>query len=189
MRSPFAILCSLTIAASCTLIVLLAPMITKTAPPVPGGATVYYQIALLAGAFYAHFLVHLPLRVQGPLHAALGAAALLTLPLAGGVVAMAVLAASVSLVPRWFWLARPAENPWRLFASDFAGGLLALLAEHLFSPSAQAWCFSMNSSSPQCLSSPGKRKAAKPSCRRPAKRPSPPRSPCAGSCWPPSPAA
>jgi hypothetical protein len=141
LRSPFAILCSLTIAASFTLIVLLAPMVTKTAPPVPGGVALYYQIALLAGAFYAHFLVHLPLRVQGPLHAALGAAALLTLPLAGGVVAMGVLGASVSLVPRWFWLAQPAENPWRLFALGLAGGLLALLAERLVSPSAQAWCF------------------------------------------------
>lgn len=141
MRSPFAILCSLTIAASFTLIVLLAPMVTKTAPPVPGGATLYYQIALLAGAFYGHFLVHLPLRVQGPLHAALGAAALLALPLAGGIVAITMLAASVSLIPRWFWLARPAENPWRLFALGLAGGLLALLAERLFSPSPQAWCF------------------------------------------------
>jgi hypothetical protein len=142
LRSPFAILCSLTLAASFTLIFLLAPVVTQSAPPLPGGAPCFYQIALLAGAFYAHFLGPLPLRVQGPLHAALGAAALLTLPLAGGVVAMAVLAANVSLVPRWFSLARPAETPWRLFALGLAGGLLALLlAEQLLFPPAQAWFF------------------------------------------------
>jgi hypothetical protein len=139
LRSPFAIICSLTIAASFALIFLLAPMVTKTAPPLPGGAPLSYQIALLAGVFYAHFLAHLPLRVQGPLHAALGAAALLTLPLAGGVAALGVLAANVSLVPLWFSLARPAETPWRLFALGLAGGLLALLAAQLLPPSAQAW--------------------------------------------------
>jgi hypothetical protein len=118
-------------------------MVTKTAPPLPGGAPLFYQIALLAGAFYAHFLGLLPLRVQGPLHAALGAAALLTLPLAGGAVAMGVLAANVVLVPRWFSLARPAETPWRLFALGLAGGLLALLllAEQRLLPPAQAWFF------------------------------------------------
>ena len=141
MRSPFAILCSLTVAASAALIVLLAPMVMQMAPPLPGGARLLYQIALLAGAFYAYFLGSLPLRAQGPLHAALGAAALLTLPLAGGAVALAVLAANVVLVPRWFSLARPAENPWRLIALGLAVGLLALLAEPIFPPSAPAWIF------------------------------------------------
>ena len=94
MRSPFAILCSLTVAASAALIVLLAPMVLQMAPPLPGGARLLYQIALLAGAVYAHFLGYLPLRAQGPLHAALGAAALLTLPLTGGAVALAVLESS-----------------------------------------------------------------------------------------------
>jgi hypothetical protein len=141
LRSPFAILCSLTVAASATLIVLLAPMVTQMAPPLPGGARLLYQIALLAGAFYAYFLGSLPLRAQGPLHAALGAAALPTLPLAGGAVALAMLAANVVLVPRWFSLARPTENPWRLIALGLAVGLLALLAERLLLPSAKAWFF------------------------------------------------
>ncbi len=121
MRSPFAILCSLTVAASFALIFLLTPMVTKTAPSLPGGAPLFYQIAVLAGAFYAHFLGLLPLRVQGVLHAALGVAALLTLPLAGGVVAMAALAANVALVPRWFSLARPKQTPWRVFALGLTG--------------------------------------------------------------------
>jgi len=141
LRSPFAILCSLTVAASVTLIVLLAPMVMQMAPPLPGGERLLYQIALLAGAFYAYFLGSLPLRAQGPIHAALGAAALLTLPLAGGAVALAVLAANVVLVPRWFSLARPTENPWRLIALGLAVGLLALLAERLFPPFAPAWFF------------------------------------------------
>ena len=141
MRSPFAILCSLTVAASFALIFLLAPMVTKTAPSLPGGAALFYQIAVLAGAFYAHFLGLLPLRVQGVLHAALGVAALLTLPLAGGVVAMGALAANIALVPRWFSFARPKQTPWRVFALGLAGGLLALFAGPLLLPSSQAWFF------------------------------------------------
>lgn len=141
MRSPFAILCSLTVAASFALIFLLAPMVTKTAPSLPGGAALFYQIAVLTGAFYAHFLGLLPLRVQGVLHAALGVAALLTLPLADGVVAMGALAANVALAPRWFSLARPKQTPWRIFALGLTGGLLALFAGPLLLPSAQAWFF------------------------------------------------
>ena len=141
MRSPFAILCSLTVAASFALIFLLAPMVTKTAPSLPGGAALFYQIAVLAGAFYAHFLGLLPLRVQGVLHAALGVTALLTLPLAGGVVAMGALAANIALVPRWFSFARPKQTPWRVFALGLAGGLLALFAGPLLLPSSQAWFF------------------------------------------------
>jgi len=141
LRSPFAILCSLTVAASFALIFLLAPMVTKTAPSLPGGAALFYQIAVLAGALYAHFLGLLPLRVQGVLHAALGVAALLTLPLAGGVVAMGALAANIALVPRWFSFARPKQTPWRVFALGLAGGLLALFAGPLLLPSSQAWFF------------------------------------------------
>jgi MFS family permease len=141
LRSPFAILCSLTVAASFALIFLLAPMVTKTAPSLPGGAALFYQIAVLAGAFYAHFLGLLPLRVQGVVHAALGVAALLTLPLADGVVAMGALAANVALVPRWFSLARPKQTPWRIFGLGLAGGLLALFAGPLLLPSSQAWFF------------------------------------------------
>ena len=193
MRSPFAILCSLTVAASFALIFLLAPMVTKTAPSLPGGAPLFYQIAVLAGAFYAHFLGLLPLRVQGVLHAALGVAALLTLPLAGGVVAMGALAANVALVPRWFSLARPKQTPWRVFALGLTGGLLALFAEQLFPPSAQAWFFVYGLVIAAAFVIAWKAKdSAKNSearRRRSEKRPSPPRSPCAGFCWPPSPRA
>ena len=81
------------------------------------------------------FSVSCPCESRESLHAALGVAALLTLPLADGVVAMGVLAANVALVPRWFSLARPKQSPWRIFALGLAGGLLALFAGPLLLPS------------------------------------------------------
>jgi hypothetical protein len=57
LRSPFAILCFLTLAPGAALLFLLAPSVAAkmaaTTAPLSGGAVLFYQIALLCAALYA----------------------------------------------------------------------------------------------------------------------------------------
>jgi hypothetical protein len=52
LRSPVAILCFLTLASGAALLFLLAPSVAAN-PPLPGGAVLFYQIALLCVALCA----------------------------------------------------------------------------------------------------------------------------------------
>jgi len=112
----------------------------------------FFQALLLAGYAYAHFLIRkVPQeRHQALVHSALLAAAVLTLPIApaeswkpggedepvsrillllGAAVGLPyfLLAANSPLLQAWFALARPKENPYRLFAVSNLASLIALL--------------------------------------------------------------
>src|SRR5437879_791305 len=113
----------------------------------------FFQVLLLAGYAYAHWLGSRPsARMQARLHIALLAASLAFLPIApraeiwkpaaggdpsfriflllaatlGGPYLM--LSATGPLLQRWFSLIRPGESPWRLYALSNFGSFLALLS-------------------------------------------------------------
>ena len=122
-----------------------------------GGPTVwttcmlFFQVLLLVGYAYAHWLGARSGRMQARLHTALLAASLLFLPIvpretwkpeAGGDPSLRILlllaatlggpylmlSATGPLVQRWFHLTRPSESPWRLYALSNFGSFLALLS-------------------------------------------------------------
>jgi SAM-dependent methyltransferase len=162
-RAPVApTLFAVTVFASAGLVFLVEPMVAKLVLPMLGGSPsvwntslAFFQIALLAGYFYAHALQRVgSLRAQALIHLGVMLAAALTLPLqvSGllgppssehpvlwlvGVLALslgapfAVLSATAPLVQSWHARvvhARTGEEPYALYAASNLGSLLALLA-------------------------------------------------------------
>ncbi len=121
-------------------------------PAVWTNCLLFFQVVLLAGYAYAHWVGSLRnSRAQAAIHAVVLAASLLFLPIGprtgllrqGGSGdpswrILALLAATVAgpyfvlsstspLVQRWFSLATPDRSPWRLYALSNLGSFLALL--------------------------------------------------------------
>jgi hypothetical protein len=141
-------------------------------PAVWTNCLLFFQVLLLAGYAYAHWLsARANLRLETSIHIALLAASLLFLPIgpqadswkpasmenpsvrillllsatAGGPYFM--LSATGPLLQRWFTLARPEKLPWRLYALSNIGSFAALLSyPFLIEPfvrlRTQAWIWS-----------------------------------------------
>ena len=149
----------LTVFVSAFLLFQVQPIIGRYILPWFGGGPavwstclLFFQVALLAGYAYAHWIASRPNpRVQATVHAVLLALSLLFLPIApasvwkpatpgdpvgrilllllatvGGPYVM--LAATGPLLQRWFSLSRPGESPYRLYALSNIGSFLALLS-------------------------------------------------------------
>lgn len=145
---------------SAWLVFLIQPMLGRMILPKLGGAasvwitvSLFFQIALLAGYFYAHIIsAHLKPRVQMAVHAVLALAAIFLLPVAVpeswvppadrppqgdliGMMAMTVglpfvvVSATAPLLQRWYSLtgARDAGDPYFLYAASNLGSLAALI--------------------------------------------------------------
>jgi SAM-dependent methyltransferase len=154
-----------TVFLSAFLLFLVQPLLAKQILPWFGGAAivwtlcmVFFQLALLLGYAYAHWLALRPRRAQAWIHIALIGASLAFLPVAadpswkpvGGnapvVRILALLFATVGmpyfllsstspLVQSWFARAFPGSSPYRLFAlSNFASMLALLGYPFLFEP-------------------------------------------------------
>lgn len=118
-------------------------------PPVWTTCMLFFQVLLLAGYAYAHWLGSLRSARQRIVHIALLAASLLFLPLAPrlgqpspaadpSLAILLLLCATVGgpyfllsstgpLLQRWFVFSQPARSPWRLYALSNLGSFLALL--------------------------------------------------------------
>jgi hypothetical protein len=146
-----------TIFLSSFLLFLVQPLIARLILPWFGGSAavwttcmLFFQVLLVAGYGYAHWLGRLGGRRQAIVHSLLLAAALATLPIAPSESwkpagddepisrILLLLAASVGLpyfllastsplVQLWFSRARPGANPYRLFALSNGASLIALL--------------------------------------------------------------
>ena len=152
----------LTVFSSATLVFLVQPMVAKLVLPLLGGSSsvwntsmAFFQIALLAGYFYAHLLQRIPtVRMQALTHCAALVLAALVLPLRVSELAgppssdnpnlwlltvlslsigapFAVLSATAPLVQAWYARttgAAEGKEPYFLYAASNLGSLLALLA-------------------------------------------------------------
>ena len=163
---------------SAFLLFQVQPLIGKAILPWFGGGSavwtatmLFFQVALLGGYAYAHFLSNrLAPRRQALLHIALLLAALVALPIipreawrpteAGDptgrillLLAVTVgapyllLSSTAPLIQRWFALERPGASPYRLYALSNMGSLLALLTypvlfERFLGLQVQAWLWS-----------------------------------------------
>lgn len=162
-QSPIAILLiyTLTMFTSATLLFMVQPMFARVLLPHLGGSpavwnttVVFYQVILLGGYIYAHFIAtRLPVRWQGGLQIALLLFALIALPLGipeGWVppttgnpipwllalltVAVAlpffVISITSPLLQSWFVRTKhpSAHNPYFLYAASNAGSMLALIS-------------------------------------------------------------
>ena len=146
-----------TIFLSSFLLFLVQPLIARLILPWFGGSAavwttcmLFFQVLLVAGYAYAHWLGRLGGRRQAIVHTVLLAAALATLPitpdaswqpvgdaepvtrillLLGATVGLPylLLASTSPLVQLWFSRARPGEDPYRLFALSNLASLIALL--------------------------------------------------------------
>ena len=154
-----------TVFLSAFLLFLVQPLLAKQILPWFGGAAivwtlcmVFFQLVLLLGYAYAHWLTRLPGPRQAAIHIALVVASLAFLPVvadpswkpAGGASPvwriLALLFATVGLpyfllsstsplVQAWFARAFPGSSPYRLFAlSNFASMLALLGYPFLFEP-------------------------------------------------------
>ena len=145
---------------SAFLLFLVQPLIAKLILPWFGGSAavwitclLFFQVALLIGYLYAHYLVRrLPSRLQSPLHLAMLGASLLALPilprdswrpsgpehpawdillLLAATIGLPYLALSSTSPLLQAWYAEsdggPERQPYRLFALSNAGSILALL--------------------------------------------------------------
>ncbi len=143
---------------SAFLLFLVQPMIGKKILPWFGGAPgvwttcmLFFQVALLAGYAYAHYLgSHFSFRRQVTIHLVVAAVGLLFLPVYPGgwlrpenadypaarillLLALTVggpyfvLATTSPLLQKWFFRAVPGRSPYPLYALSNAGSLLALL--------------------------------------------------------------
>jgi hypothetical protein len=141
-------------------------------PAVWTNCMLFFQILLLAGYAYAHWLGSLrSARLQVAIHLALLTASLLFLPIgprsdiwkpasssdpAGRILLLLaatvggpylLLSATGPLLQRWFSLSHPEESPWRLYALSNLGSFLALFSypfvlEPLLRLNTQAWVWS-----------------------------------------------
>ncbi|HEX6689650.1 MAG TPA: fused MFS/spermidine synthase, partial [Burkholderiales bacterium] len=147
-----------TIFLSSFLLFLVQPLIARLILPWFGGSAavwttcmLFFQVVLLAGYAYAHFLnSHARGRMQPIVHAILLLAAVALLPIAPGEAwkpaggeepisrILLLLAASVGLpyfllastsplLQAWYVRAKPGSNPYRLFAISNVASLLALV--------------------------------------------------------------
>ena len=155
------VLCASCMLVSAALLFLVQPMFTKMALPLFGGSpqvwnvsVVFYQVVLLLGYSYAHFMrKHLAIKWAVALHVALVLAILALLPIrlpngwsppANGVseqlwllwlllvsvgAPFFVLSATSPLVQSWFTTTGhdEAENPYFLYAASNIGSLAALV--------------------------------------------------------------
>jgi hypothetical protein len=161
-RTVSPVLFALTVFTSAALVFLVQPMVAKLVLPLLGGSPsvwntsmAFFQLALLAGYFYAHLLQRIPsVRGQAMTHAAALILAALALPLrvnalAGppssehpnlwllGVLGLsiglpfAVLSATAPLAQAWHARtvgATEGKEPYVLYAASNFGSLIALLA-------------------------------------------------------------
>ena len=146
-----------TIFLSSFLLFLVQPLIARLILPWFGGSAavwttcmLFFQVLLVAGYAYAHWLGRLAGRRQALVHTVLLVAALATLPIvpdpswkpAGGAEPISrillllgatvglpyfLLASTSPLIQLWFSRARPGENPYRLFALSNLASLIALI--------------------------------------------------------------
>ncbi len=154
-----------TVFLSAFLLFLVQPLLAKQILPWFGGAAivwtlcmVFFQLVLLLGYAYAHWLTRLPGRYQAWIHVALLVASLALLPVSpdpswkpqGGdspvwrILALLfatvglpyfLLSSTSPLVQAWFSRAYPGSSPYRLFAlSNFASMLALLGYPFLFEP-------------------------------------------------------
>ena len=165
-----------TIFLSSFLLFLVQPLIARQILPWFGGSAavwttcmLFFQVLLVAGYGYAHWLGRLGGRRQAMLHSVLLLIAIATLPIApddswkpaggaepvtrillllGATVGLPylLLSATSPLIQLWFSRARPGKNPYRLFALSNLASLVALLGypfavEPLFAAQGQvrAW--------------------------------------------------
>lgn len=161
-RGPPPALFALTVFSSAALVFVVQPMVAKLVLPLLGGSAsvwntsmAFFQIALLAGYFYAHLLQRIPsVRGQAAAHIAALAVAAIALPLRVNTLAgppssehptlwllteltlsigapFAVLSATAPLVQAWHARtigAADGKEPYVLYAASNLGSLLALLA-------------------------------------------------------------
>jgi spermidine synthase len=149
----------LTIFVSAFLLFQVQPIMGRYVLPWFGGGPavwstclLFFQVALLAGYGYAHWLGSLAnKRTQVTIHVLLLAVSLVFLPIAPGAMWKPVspgdpvgrilllltatvgapymmLASTGPLLQRWFSLSRPGESPYRLYALSNVGSFLALLS-------------------------------------------------------------
>ena len=163
-----AILLPVTIFLSAFLLFQVQPMIARYVLPWFGGGPavwttcmLFFQVMLLAGYGYAHWLGSARHRkLPSAIHIALLASSLLFLPIApradlwkpassddpsGRILLLLaatvgvpylLLSSTTPLLQRWFHLTRDGESPWRLYALSNFGSLLALLSyPFVFEPS------------------------------------------------------
>jgi hypothetical protein len=155
-----AILLPVTIFLSAFLLFQVQPMIGRYVLPWFGGGPavwtncmLFFQVMLLAGYAYAHWLGSARNRkLQSRVHIALLAVSLVFLPIApradlwkpassddpsGHILLLlaatvgvpyVLLSSTTPLLQRWFHLTREGESPWRLYALSNFGSLLALLS-------------------------------------------------------------
>jgi SAM-dependent methyltransferase len=154
-----------TVFLSAFLLFLVQPLLAKQILPWFGGAAivwticmVFFQLVLLLGYAYAHWIVRMPGRRQAWIHVTLLAASLLFLPVAadvswkpvgadspvGRIIALLfatvglpyfLLSSTSPLAQAWFARAFPGSSPYRLFAlSNFASMLALLGYPFLFEP-------------------------------------------------------
>jgi hypothetical protein len=169
---------AVTIFLSAFLLFQVQPMIAKLILPWFGGSAavwvtcmLFFQVALLLGYGYAHFIVRsVPLRHQTTLHIALLVLSLATLPIlpnprwkpAGGddpmlgimcLLALTVglpymlLSSTSPLLQSWYSRSREGALPYRFFALSNLGSMLALisypvLVEPYLSNKTQVWVWS-----------------------------------------------
>ena len=160
-RAPPALF-ALTVFTSAALVFLVQPMVAKLVLPLLGGSSsvwntsmAFFQIALLAGYFYAHLLQRLPsVRAQAITHVAALMVAAVALPLRVNGLAgepssenpnlwlltvltlsigapFAILSATAPLVQAWHARtigAAEGKEPYVLYAASNLGSLIALLA-------------------------------------------------------------
>jgi len=153
------ILLAATVFTSAFLLFQVQPIISKfilpwfgSTPGVWATALLFFQLMLLGGYAYAHFIVsRLTWRRQAMLHSALLGLVLLTLPItpaaslkptgadapALGVLLILtltvgapylLLSATAPLIQRWFAQLHPGRSPYRLYALSNVASLLALLS-------------------------------------------------------------
>ena len=168
VMSPFAI----AIFTSAFLVFEIQPIIAKVILPIYGGTpsvwttcVLFFQIGLLIGYIYSHYLVkNTPIKNQVIIHSCLLIISLIiiplifdkpektqTLPQSLGIiqslvstvgVPFIILSASAPLFQHWFGILNPKKSPYRLYALSNMGSLLGLLSypfiiEPLFSLSTQ----------------------------------------------------
>ncbi|MCD6048699.1 MAG: integral rane protein-like protein, partial [Verrucomicrobia bacterium] len=120
-------------------------------PGVWSACMLFFQLLLLGGYAYAHFIGKLPSRKQVAIHLSLLVASLVLLPIIpsdrwrpeggadptlGIILLLAatvglpyfVLSTTGPLMQRWFSLTHPGTSPYRLYALSNAGSLLALVS-------------------------------------------------------------
>ncbi len=154
-----------TVFLSAFLLFLVQPLLAKQILPWFGGAAivwtlcmVFFQLVLLLGYAYAHWIARMPGRRQALIHIALLVASLVFLPVAAdpswkpqggdspvtGIIALLfatvglpyfLLSSTSPLAQAWFARAFPGSSPYRLFAlSNFASMLALLGYPFLFEP-------------------------------------------------------